>query len=105
MGEGLAHLVQGGLQEPPICVLTVGAEGGELGAVEDGLPLGGSGSGERGDERRVGHGIEVDVGGNEKVTIRGCRCRLRRSSCHEQPDNQYCQAKSMLLAGLSKFAA
>ena len=25
MGEGLAHLVQGGLQEPPICVLTVGA--------------------------------------------------------------------------------
>ena len=41
-GQGGPHFIQGRLEEPPVGVVTVLAEGGELGALQNRLPLSGS---------------------------------------------------------------
>ena len=69
MRQRPTHLVQGGLQKPPVRVLAVLAEASQLRSLQYRLPLSRLGGGKLGDERGVGHGIKVNVRNQEEFIV------------------------------------
>lgn len=73
-GSGDGHAVQGRFEQRVVGVRSVGGITGQAGRGEQGLPLGNVGGRQRRNQRRVGEGVEMDVG-KDKNRSRG---RVRR---------------------------